>query len=154
MMIQEMIPYTYFISAFPSFSFSTTVIIPNKKSLDCLCIQVTANHLQRNIVTRIKRAKYYTLIGAETADVSNNEQLVICIRWVDKDLEVHEEFGGVHPIENTKAETPFTVLKVRIVTWIFQCSLPLILMPPDHVRLFAFSFYFSFILSIQLFFNL
>ena len=55
----------------------------------------------------------------ETVDVSNNEQLVIYIRWVDKDLEVHEEFVGVHPIENTKAET---VLKVRIITWIFQCS--------------------------------
>ena len=38
MTMQVMIPYTYFISAFPSFSFSTTVIIRNKKSLDCLCI--------------------------------------------------------------------------------------------------------------------
>ena len=56
----------------------------------------------------------------ETTDVSNNEQLIICIRWVDKDLEVHEEFIGVYPIENTKAEAIFTVLKVRIITWIFQ----------------------------------
>ena len=77
--------------------------------------------MQINIVTRIKRAKYYTLMGDETVDVSNNEQLVIYIRWVDKDLEVHEEFVGVHPIENTKAETIFTVLKVRIITWIYQC---------------------------------
>ena len=77
--------------------------------------------MQRNIVTRIRGAKYYTLMADETADVSNNEQLVICITWVDKDLEVHEEFVGVHPIENTKAETIFTVLKVRIITWIYQC---------------------------------
>ena len=83
----------------------------------------------------------------ETADVSDNEELVICIRWVDKDLEVHEEFVGVHPIENTKVETIFTVLKVRIITWIFQCSLPLILMPPDHVHMFKFILMFQFVLS-------
>ena len=141
-----MIPYTYFISASPSFSFSTNVIIRNKKSLDCLCIQVITYHLQRNIVKRIKHAKCYTLISDETADVSNNEQLVICIKWVYKDLEVHEESVGVHPIENTKAEIIFTVLKVRIITWIFQCSLPLILMPPDHVLMFNFILMFQLIL--------
>ena len=107
MTTQVMISYTYFVSASPSFSVSTTVIIRNKKSLDCLCIYVIANQLQRNIVTRIKRAKYYTLMADETANVSNNKQLVICIRWLDKDLGVHEEFVGVHPIENTKAETIF-----------------------------------------------
>ena len=51
----------------------------------------------------------------ETADVSNNEQLVICIRWVDEDLEVHEDFVGMHHRENTKAEKIFMILKVKIV---------------------------------------
>ena len=95
------------------------------------------------MVKRIKRAKYYTLMADETDDVSNNEQLVICIRWVDEDLEVHEEFVKVHFIENTKAETIFTILKVGIITWIFQCSLPLIIMPHDHVHMFKFILMFQ-----------
>ena len=102
--------------------------------------------MQRNIVQRIKRAKYYTLMADETADISNNEQLEICIRWVDEGVEVHEEFVGVHPIENTKAETTFTILKVRIITWIFHCSLPLTLMPQDHVHMFKFILMFQLML--------
>ena len=71
----------------------------------------------------------------ETADVSNNEQPVIRKEWVDEDLEVHKEFVRVHPIEKTKVGTILTILKVRIVTWISQCSLPLILMPHDDVHI-------------------
>lgn len=48
----------------------------------------------------------------ETADVSNKEQLVICIRWVDDSLDAHEEFIGMHPIERTNADTIVRVLKV------------------------------------------
>ena len=66
---------------------------------------------------------------------------------VDEDLEVKEEFVGVHPIENTKAETIFRVLKVRIITWMLQCSLPLILRPHDHVHMFKFILMFQLMLS-------
>ena len=31
----------------------------------------------------------------ETADVSNKEQLVICIRWVDECFVIHEDFIGM-----------------------------------------------------------
>ena len=71
----------------------------------------------------------------ETADVSKNEQLVLRIEYVDKDLEVHKEFVRVNPIEKTKAGTIFTILKVRTITRISQCSLPLILMPHDDVHI-------------------
>ena len=40
----------------------------------------------------------------ETADVSNKEQLVICIRWVDDDLDIHEDFIGMHPLKDTTAD--------------------------------------------------
>lgn len=49
----------------------------------------------------------------ETADVSNKEQLVICIRCVDNDLTAHEEFIGMHPIERTTADVIVQVLKVH-----------------------------------------
>ena len=43
----------------------------------------------------------------ETADKSNTEQLVICLRWVDDNLEAHEEFIGLHP----SADDVFPVIK-------------------------------------------
>ena len=35
-------------------------------------------------------------MAGETADVSNKEQLVICIRWVDDRFVIYEDFIGMH----------------------------------------------------------
>ena len=34
----------------------------------------------------------------ETADVPNKEQVVICIRWVDSNFTVHEDFVGLRSV--------------------------------------------------------
>ena len=47
----------------------------------------------------------------ETTDISNQEQLVVCMRWVDSELEVHEEFVGLHVVESIGADTLHRVLK-------------------------------------------
>ena len=39
------------------------------------------------------------------ADITNKEEPVICFRWVDKNLQVHEDFVGLHPVSDTKADT-------------------------------------------------
>ena len=47
----------------------------------------------------------------ETADVSNKEQLVFCIRWVDDCFVIHEDFIGMHPLERTTADQVVAILK-------------------------------------------
>ena len=47
----------------------------------------------------------------ETADVSNKEQLVICIRWVDDRFVIHEDFTGMQPLERTNADQVVAILK-------------------------------------------
>ena len=37
----------------------------------------------------------------ETTDISNKEQVVLCLRWVDKGLEAYEEFISLHQVEST-----------------------------------------------------
>ena len=37
--------------------------------------------------------------------MSNREQLVICLRWIDKDMEVHEDMVGLYQIDDTGADT-------------------------------------------------
>ena len=46
----------------------------------------------------------------ECASVTNEEQLVISFRWVDEILEVHEDFVGLHPLNDTKADTIVKVI--------------------------------------------
>ena len=57
----------------------------------------------------------------ETTDISNIEQLVFCIRFVDDDLHCHEEFIGLHSMENTSAET----ITHTIEDILLRLSLPL-----------------------------
>ena len=49
-------------------------------------------------------------MAGECADVTNEEQLVICFRWVDENLQVHEDFVGLHPLSDTKADTIVKVI--------------------------------------------
>ena len=51
-------------------------------------------------------------------------QLVICLRWVDELLEVHEEFVGLYEIPNIKADTIFGVIMdtlTRLNLALVQC---------------------------------
>ena len=53
---------------------------------------------------------YFTIMANECADVTNEEQLVICLHCVDENLEVHEDFVGLHPSSDTKADTIVKVI--------------------------------------------
>ena len=50
----------------------------------------------------------------ESADVANEEQVVVCIRWVDDDLCVYEDFIGIDPVARCTSEEIVNVLLVGI----------------------------------------
>ena len=56
-------------------------------------ISIMANNVIRNLVADI-RGGFFALIADEYTDISNKEQLTICIRWIDKHHEVSEDFLG------------------------------------------------------------
>ena len=60
-------------------------------------IVILANHVIRDLVLKI-RGGFFSIICDEYTDISNNEQLTICIRWVDKELEAHEDFLGFYNV--------------------------------------------------------
>ena len=49
--------------------------------------------------------------ATSTEDISNKEQLTICIRWVDKELEAHEGFLGFYNVPDIGAETIVSAIK-------------------------------------------
>ena len=45
----------------------------------------------------------------------NKEELVLCFRWVDDNLEVHDEFIGLYQISNTSVDTIVAVVKDTLI---------------------------------------
>ena len=64
-----------------------------------------------------KEAFFFTVLTDETADESNKEQVVVCIRWLDSNFTVHEDFLGLRPVACTTADEIVGVIKVR-----FSCD--------------------------------
>ena len=52
---------------------------------------------------------------------SNREQLAICIRWVDADLEPHEDFIGLYQLDETSAD--FITGKIKDILVRLELSL-------------------------------
>ena len=77
-------------------------------------ISIMANNVIHDLVADI-RGGFFAIIADEYTDVSNREQLTICIRWIDKSLEVHEDFLGFFNIPDAGAETIVSVIKAVLL---------------------------------------
>ena len=74
-------------------------------------LEITSHEILREIMVDTKEAGQYSVMSDETADKSNTEQLVICLRWVDDNLEANEEIIGLQPLKGTSADDVFPVIK-------------------------------------------
>ena len=73
-------------------------------------VAIMANHVIRDLVSEI-RGGFFSIICDEYTDISNKEQLTICIRWVDKELQAHEDFLGFYNVPDIGAETIVSAIK-------------------------------------------
>ena len=74
-------------------------------------IAILASRVIQDLVSDIQKAIFFAIICDEYTDISNKEQLTICIRWVDDSLVAHEDFIGFIKIPNIMAETIVTAIK-------------------------------------------
>ncbi|XP_025107400.1 zinc finger MYM-type protein 1-like [Pomacea canaliculata] len=74
-------------------------------------IQIMAHSILRSVLADIRQANWFAILADETRDISNREQLVICIRWVTEQYEVVEEPVGLLQLDNSSAVTIFSALK-------------------------------------------
>ena len=58
-------------------------------------LQKIAQNIQGNL---------FIVMADKTADESNKEQVVVCIRWVDSNFTVHEDFVGLKPVARTTVD--------------------------------------------------
>ena len=74
-------------------------------------LKIMALQVLRQITDLIQKAQYYTLMADEVTDISNREQVAVCMRWVDNDFQPHEDFIGLHKVDSIVASELVAVLK-------------------------------------------
>ena len=57
------------------------------------------------------RDSFYATIWDEYTDISNKEQLTLCLRWVDELFNIHEDFLGFYQLENIKSDTIVSAIR-------------------------------------------
>ena len=73
---------------------------------------IMANHILRDILSiSINKAKYFALMADEVTDISNKEQVVICLRYVDDKFEPQEDFIGLCSVNSITADALVSVFK-------------------------------------------
>lgn len=53
----------------------------------------------------------------ETSDISTQEQVVVVMRWVDGNLDVHEDFLGLHTTPSRDADTCVAIIRDVLLGW-------------------------------------
>ena len=74
-------------------------------------LKIMGLQVLREIFDSIQKVKYFSLMADEVTDVSNREQVAICIRWVDIDFQPHEEFIGLNKANTIAAVELVAILK-------------------------------------------
>ena len=74
-------------------------------------LEIMALAILRGIASCLKQGVWYTIMADEETDSSNKEQLVICLRWVDSELNAHEEFIGMYNVDQIDSATLVHVVK-------------------------------------------
>ena len=83
-------------------------------------LNVMAVHVLRDVVASIQSAPFYALMVDETTDISNKEQVVFCLRWVDKSLDTHEGFVGMYQVESSQATVLLNAIH-EVLTRLNRC---------------------------------
>ncbi len=88
------------------------------KTIQNELIEVVGNHIRQGIIDEVKSSKFYTLIADEVTDVSNKEQLSICLRYVHGRT-VKEVFVCYRSVERITGKS----LADTILSWLYTVGL-------------------------------
>ena len=85
-------------------------------------VKVMALRILREIAANLQSSSFFTVMVDETTDVSNVEQVVVCLRWVNEGFEIREEFVGLYEVASTGAEIIYTVITNVLMRLILSIS--------------------------------
>ncbi|KAJ8039383.1 Zinc finger MYM-type protein 1 [Holothuria leucospilota] len=79
-------------------------------------ISILGMEVRNIIVQEIQSMKpsFYTIMMDETRDISRKEQVSLCVRYVTKDMKVHERFLWFEEASSTTGEALYSLLKGKV----------------------------------------
>ena len=86
-------------------------------------LQTRALSVVRGIATSFREVKYFAIKVDEVTDASYREQVVPCFRWVNHELEAHEDFVGLHKVDKINSNTLVAVIKMSSSASICTCTI-------------------------------
>lgn len=73
------------------------------------------DHIREKMLSEVQRAKYYSILADEVADISNTEQLSLVLRYVDDNNIIREEFIDFLPcLDGTSGQGLASMILDRI----------------------------------------
>jgi hypothetical protein len=76
----------------------------------------------RQVCQKIRDNGWYTIMADECTDVANKEQFTILIRWIDENLEDHEDFVGLYEMATIDANSLVAAIKDTLLRMNIQLS--------------------------------
>ena len=73
-------------------------------------LKLIAHQILRGLTDEIRDSLYAT-IWDEYTDISNKEQLALCLRWVDEIFNIHEDFLEFYEPDNIKSDTIVSAIR-------------------------------------------
>ena len=75
-----------------------------------------SKHVLSTKLSQIQHSPFFALIADEYTDISNKEQVSICIRWIDPEsLSAYEDFLGFYEVRDIKRETIVKAIQDALV---------------------------------------
>ena len=71
--------------------------------------------LLQEVAENIQNVDFYLVMCNEATDVKNISELVVCLRWVDNEMEAHDVFIGLKNMPNIDAD--LIVRELEVVLW-------------------------------------
>ena len=63
------------------------------------------------VTDNIQGVDFYVIMCSEATDVKNISEFVMCLRWVDNELEAYDDFIGLKNMPNTDADSVVQLLR-------------------------------------------
>lgn len=63
-------------------------------------IEICNNIILKQIVSKVNESKCFSILADETTDISTSEQLTLCVRYIDENGNLNEDFLKFIEVEN------------------------------------------------------
>lgn len=78
-------------------------------------LNIIGSYIQKTIIEKIRKAKFFTVLADETTDISRVEQFSMCVRYLDSENNIREDFLIFVPVHDVSGPGLASSLKDTLI---------------------------------------